>query len=581
VSRWGHLVFDAPLEPPRRIELLPYGLSGGQHLAGSSGVEATASAGLDVRVGVGTASTVSASINPDFAQVEQDPAVLNLTVFETFFPEKRPFFLEDSRTFIPSNTQLFQLFHSRRIGRRPDRIAVPTGLTVLDRPDQTTLLGASKFTGKASGWTYGAMTALTAREYATVQSGADQLIEPLTSYNVARVQRDVRRGSSNVGLLTTATIRERVADAFSGGADYNIRWDRNRGYWEGTWAVTRAPGTDGTRSGLGGMTTIGMTRKHYNLRGLFDHLGRNFRVNDVGFLRNRVNRTQVGGSFGLEQPDPWKRFRRIVTSLYVNQGWNDDELVFLRQVGDNTFLQFRNFWQIEAGILRDFRVLDDLDTRGGPPIVSPAETSGFLFLGSDSRKSWRLSIGTNLRADAEDSWNRSLTSTLALQPSPRLQTSLTGRYERGHDTAQWIVSRDVTGDGAVDNVYGTLDRDLIDLTVRSTYAINRDLTFQAYLQPFVAVGDYTSIRRLARPRSFEFEPVTYAANPDFNRKSLRGTVVLRWEYLPGSTLFVVWNTATSDTTRPGEFSPLRDLRSAFGADGTQAFMVKVSYWLSR
>jgi hypothetical protein len=122
---------------------------------------------------------------------------------------------------------------------------------------------------------------------------------------------------------------------------------------------------------------------------------------------------------------------------------------------------------------------------------------------------------------------------------------------------------------------------VVDVTLRGTYSIHRDLTFQAYLQPFVAVGDYENIRRLARPRSFEFDPVVIPNNPDFNTKSLRGNMVLRWEYVRGSTLFVVWDLSQTDKTRPGAFSAFRDLGDAFGANANHVLMVKASYWLNR
>jgi len=102
---------------------------------------------------------------------------------------------------------------------------------------------------------------------------------------------------------------------------------------------------------------------------------------------------------------------------------------------------------------------------------------------------------------------------------------------------------------------------------------------QVFLQPFVAVGAYSDIRMLARPRSYEFTPAALSDNPDFSTKSLRSNTVLRWEYRPGSTLFVVWNRSGRDANRPGLFSPLRDLRSAFGADGSHVFMIKLNYWL--
>ncbi len=163
------------------------------------------SGGLDFRMGLGTATTLSAAINPDFGQVEQDPAVLNLSVFETFFPEKRPFFIEDSRTFVPTYPQV-PMFHSRRIGQRPNRFAIPDDETVIERPDATTILGATKASGKANGWTYGGLTALTDREYALVETAAgvrtERLIEPYTSYNVARVQKDLFAAAHRTSAAT-------------------------------------------------------------------------------------------------------------------------------------------------------------------------------------------------------------------------------------------------------------------------------------------------------------------------------------------------------------------------------------------
>ena len=263
----------------------------------------------------------------------------------------------------------------------------------------------------------------------------------------------------------------------------------------------------------------------------------------------------------------------------VGRTWNTDGLVLDRFVNVGTFLQFRNFWTVNAFGGHNFRALDDLDTRGGPPIVTPAKTFLNASVRSDSRKTWRVFVGLDGGRDEEGGWSTRIGPGLELQPSARLQTSLSANYSVGQDVAQWITNRDVTGDGETDHVYGRLRRDVMDVTARATYAFHRDMTVEVFLQPFVAVGDYTDIRRLARPSSFEFEPATIPFDPDFNRKSLRGNVVLRWEYLRGSTLFVVWNMSTFDAARPGVFSPLQDLGSAFGADGTHVFMVKMNYWL--
>ena len=589
VSRYGHLVFSDRLSPPRRVELLPFTFFRREDLATAS-PQYSVNGGLDLRLGLGTSATLSATINPDFAQVELDPAVLNLTVFETFFPEKRSFFLEDSRTFVLPYAQL-PLFHSRRIGRRPGRFSLEAGVRLVDRPDQTTILGATKVPGKSSTWTYGALTALTAREYATVDAvtvdntgtetvtRADRLIEPLTSYNVARLQRDILGGSSNVGVIATAVVRERDHDAFTGGIDHNIRWDRNRFAWNGHWVGTRAPFPGGVRSGFGGATNFDFFGKYLGFFGHFDHFGRNFRNTDLGFHSRRVNKTEANGGFRLSQPDPWGPFRRVSMFVRVGREWNRDGLVFGRYVGGGPFMQFRNFWTVDASVFRNFRRLDDLDTRGGPPIVSPADTRVFVRVRSDSRKTWQLTTTVNSIRDQEGGWEASIGPELQILPWARLQASASVNYRFAQDVAQWITNQDVDGDAETDHVYGRLRRDVFDVTARATYAFHRDMTLEVFLQPFVAVGDYTDIRRLARPSSFEFEPATLPFDPDFNRKSLRGNIVLRWEYLRGSTLFFVWNMSTLDEARPGVFTPLRDLGSAFGADGTNVFMLKMTYWL--
>jgi hypothetical protein len=462
----------------------------------------------------------------------------------------------------------------------------------VERPDQTTILGAAKVTGKASTWTYGALTALTAREYAVVDAvtidsaGAhsvtrtDRLIEPMTSYNVTRVQRDILSGSSNVGGIATAVVRERDDDAFTGGVDYNIRWDRNLFVWNGHWMGTHAPFSDGMRSGFGGATNLDYVGKYVEVDNNFGHISPNYRNTDLGFLLpSRVDKTDFDTAFILRQPDPRGPFRRVQFSINPGQGWNGDRVVFERFVNTGLNTQFRNFSNVNFSIRHDLRVFDDLDTRGGPPIVKPAETSLNVSVSSDSRKTWRVDLGLNSARDEEGGWDARIEPELRLQPSARLQVSLGTSYRAAKTVAQWITNRDVNGDGVTDHVYGRLRRDVIDVTGRTTYGFSRDMTLEVFLQPFVAVGDYSDIRRLARPSSFLFAPATIPFDPDFNRKSLRGNIVLRWEYVRGSTLFFVWNMSTLDSARPGVFTPLRDLSSVFGAKGTHVFMLKMTYWL--
>jgi len=587
VSLYGHLVFEQQIAPPRRLELTPYVAARTTHEPNLS-QDSGASTGLDMRLGIGTGATLSATVNPDFGQVEQDPAVLNLSVFETFYPEKRPFFLEDSRTFVPPYGN-FQLFHSRRIGRTPGRLlTLDTGQVVSEKPNETTILGAAKLTGKSSQWTYGALTAVTGREYANIDTPVvdgtgftrqERLIEPATSYNVLRLQRDI--GASNVGALVTSVVREKAEDAFTGGFDYNLRWDDNRARFDGHWAITHAPGTGGIKTSGGGVTNFNFTRKHFNTGGHYDHFGRDFRVNDVGFMRVRTNRNQANGFFEGGQPDPWNAFRRFWGWGSYSQSWTDEGLRIERSFETGVSFQLLNYWNFNGGTGRNGDAFDDLDTRGGPPIFDPGNNFIFFNANSDSRKSWRINFGGSRWKDAVGGSGGNQSIGLNLQPTDRIQASVSANYNAGTDDAQWIVNQDADGDGITDYVYGTLKRDVLDLTFRGTYAFNRDLTLQAYVQPFIAVGDYYDIRKLALPYSYLFTPVSISYDPDFNTKSLRGNAVLRWEYVRGSTLFVVWDLSQADYARPGVFRPWSDVRTAFGAQATHTLMVKVSYWINQ
>ena len=588
VSRFGHLVFDPTPAPPRRVEVMPFALVRGQtQTVGPD--NASAAGGVDVRVGLGTAATLSATVNPDFGQVEQDPSVLNLSVFETFFPEKRPFFLEDSRLFVPNFSQML-LFHSRRIGRAPGRLPLATGDTEVSRPDTATILGAAKVTGKSGEWSYGVLSALTAAEYAKVDVTsptsvgsessvrANRLVEPRTSYNVGRVLREFRQGSSNLGAMVTSVSRSNDLGATTGGVDFGLRWDGNRGSWTGIAAGTHAPVRGRLETGGSVLTNINYARKHWGIDTHVDHISPMFHNTDLGFLGSRVDKTNVNYGLNVMQPDPIGPFKNLHVYSYGDRTWNARGL---RQTFAGGGLEFalRNFWGASIRIHHDFDNLDDLDSRGGPPIVKPSGWLADIFARTDSRKTLQGTWSMDLSRDRVGGWTFNASPTVRLRPVPRLQMSVGTQYQSGLDLAQWIANVDATGDGVIDNVYGRLLRHVISITGRATYAFSRDMTLEAYLQPFVAVGHYTDIRRLAAARSFTFAPGSLAYNPDFNDKSVRGNVVFRWEYTKGSALFLVWNLSRSDPTRPGAFSPARDLGNAFTGPGTNTLIVKFSYWL--
>jgi len=597
VSRFGHLVFDDRLTPPRRLEFTPYTLGQMQTRSGAAAT-GTGSAGFDLRVGLGSSANLSATVNPDFGQVEADPSVLNLSVQETFYPEKRPFFVEDSQSLGNSNFSQFPDFYSRRIGQTPNHFELLDSETLVRKSDATTILGAAKLTGRTSRWTYGALTALTPREYGIVDrksaaiDAADvlirgrKLIEPRAVYSVGRVLRNILGDTSNVGLIATSVVREKDLDAMTLGGDATVRRDQNRFFWNAHWVETRAPVDGRLKYGLGGATNIIFSRKYYSLNAHYDRFDRTFHNADLGFLTSRVNKNDVNGGLNLMQPDPHGIFRAVFANIYAGHDWTTDRLNLSKWFGVFSNIDYQSFWNTYFHVQRNLPAFDDLDSRGGPPIFKPANTFYNTGFNSDSRK--QLGFGMRVTGDRDDlgGWWIVYAADGRFHISSRLTGSVGMEVTSARDTAQWIKNLDVDGDGKNDtlnddHVYGRLRRHIVDMTGRATYSFTRDLTVEAYLQPFVAVGDYSNIGRLARARSLDFAPVTLDENPDFNKKSVRSTMVLRWEYVRGSTLFAVWNLSTSDElARKGLFSPFRDLRGAFGAPGTNTFAIKLSYWLA-
>jgi len=593
VSRFGHLIFDDRLSPPRRLEFTPYTLGQMQTKRGAA-ASGTGNAGFDLRIGLGSSATLSATVNPDFGQVEADPSVLNLSVFETFFPEKRPFFVEDSQSLSNSNFNQFPDFYSRRIGQQPNHFALAGTETLVRKPDTTTILGAAKVTGRTSRWTYGGLTAMTSREYGVVDAktagldGGDlvirerKLIEPRSVYSVGRMLRNILSDTSSVGLTATSVAREKDLDSLTLGGDATIRRDQNRMQWNAHWVGTRAPVDGRIRNGLGGATNLGFNRKYAGFGTHYDRFDRAFHNTELGFLTSRTNKQNLSGNVYLAEPDPRGIFRSIFTNTYVGRDSTTDGLQTGGTLGFFANVRFTNFWNVFVNRGRNFQHYDDLEARGGPPVARGAKDFLAVGVGSDSRKQYGGALRVQREHDADGGWEWTIAPEARFQISSRLVASVGAEHRSGLDSSQWIKNLDTDGDKKDDQyVFGRLRRHVVSITGRTTYSFTRDMTLEAYLQPFVAEGDYTNIGRLARPKSFEFAPVTLADNPDFNKKSVRGTIVLRWEYVRGSTLFAVWNLSTSDeVARKGIFSPLRDLGGAFGAPGTNTFAVKLSYWFT-
>lgn len=591
VSHFGRIGGLEGIRPSLPLELLPYSTVRSAFeppaAPGKTGRSFRTNAGTDLKYGLSPNVTLTATINPDFGQVEADPAVLNLSAFETRFEERRPFFVEGGQIF---QTPI-DLFYSRRIGRKPGRIDPPKTFDEVDRPKNTTILAAAKLTGKTRNRTsFGVLQAVTAPEYAfgvdesTSPDGvatSDRFqIEPTTSYAVGRVKQDLRDGSTTVGALVTAVNRAEGGHAYSGGLDWNTRFHDNAYRFRGQIAGARTVGDDAS-AGYAGL--IDFDRMAGWVRGgvSLETYSPGFDANDIGFVRRSGN-TSLRGWTQVRRLSEWRFARRLYANVRSNAGWNDAGLTLRKNVNVNGWIQFENYWWLGAGVGHGFRTFDDRETRGGPVVVDPAWTSYWLEFESDDRKAVTVEAEYSWwNAEVGDSWGKTIEGGVTWRPTDNLELRFRPEYRWRQQDARWVESLDRDDDGENDTfVFGRLDNRILDFTTRASVTFSPTLTLQVYLQPFIATGDYGSYRTLTAEKTYAFEPYggTLDDNPDFARRSFKSNAILRWEYRPGSTLFVVWSQARSRKTDRPDFT-LDDLTDVLSDEGTNILMVKLNYWL--
>jgi hypothetical protein len=593
VSRFGHLEGIRGITPGRALEVLPYGV-GRFTVASDEDAdprELFGSAGADLRYGLSSSTSLNATVNPDFGQVEADPSQLNLTVFESFQEERRPFFVEGA----PSFQTPIQLFYSRRIGRQPGFFGVPDGFEIVDQADLTTILAAAKLTGKTAGkTTFGLLQAATAEEHGTIDSaytdpvtGVEQtvsrrfLLEPRSHFLVGRAKQDLFRGNSHVGLIGTVLNRQRAGDAYAGGADWKLKWRDNRYDFWGQVAGSHSRDEDGLHRGWGNRMSTGKRGGWFQAELWWEAFSRGFEVDDLGFQdRSDIYRSWVW--MQLRKESPWGVFRKNYLNGYRGVEANFDDVVLGNAVGLECYSQLANFWWVGVESEYQFRARDDLDTRGGPLIVRPSEYEIELFVENDGGSATHGWGGLEWARNEEGGYRREFQAGLVLRPAANVELRVEPVFRWERSDAQWIENVDDNGDDEDDHfVYGRLRSKTLDLTSRANLILSRDLSLEFYLQPFLAVGEYDDLKELARPDSYEFTPRPEPEdNPDFDDRSLQSNLVLRWEYRPGSTLFLVWSQSRDHSVETTEFRPVHDLSRIFADEGTTVFLVKLNYWMN-
>jgi hypothetical protein len=581
VSQFGYLEGIRAIDPPLHLEYTPYAM--GRAIV-DGGSDYFANAGVDVRYGITSSLSLTAAINPDFGQVEADPAQLNLTAFEDFFDEQRPFFVEGADLFSSGD---YDLFYSRRIGRRPGYYTLPDGATERDRPESTTIIGALKLTGKTEGKTsFGLLQAVTASERADIlrtvggETAREKYrVEPLTNYLVGRVRQDVLEGNSTVGLFASSVNRRDGHSAYVGAADWDLKFRRDTYNITGILAASRAGALGDRKSGY-------IAHIEFDKRGGgreaevgFAALSRDIEINDLGFLR-RGNLIRNWAQVQYFRYTPLGPFRELDARAEVELEWNYDGTRLRNSANVSHWFDLHNYWRLHLHYGREFAAMDDDDVlRGGPVIKKLGESWIHGRVETDDRKMVSAYIHPDFRrGDGGRSTFFGVRSGLEFRPLPSVEISMEPRYERRKTDAQWV---DLLG---TDWVYGELESRTLDLTTRAELSFSPEFSVELFLQPFIAIGDFGDFKALQRQKSYDFAPYALDENRDFHRRSLKSNLVLRWEFSPGSTLFVVWSQSRSaDLADPMreelEFRPLNRLGSSFSDDGDHVFLTKISYWM--
>ncbi|MFQ5510824.1 MAG: DUF5916 domain-containing protein [Candidatus Krumholzibacteriia bacterium] len=646
-SRMADLVGIEGIKPSRRIEVLPYVANDATFRSGvdagdpfRDGEEFKARIGADFKMGVGPNLTLEGTVNPDFGQVEADPAEVNLSAFETFFSERRPFFTEGSNLL---NGGGAGYFYSRRIGARPH--GSPDGEFV-DSPDNTSILGAAKLTGRLnSGLSVGVLGAVTQREHARIfDSGVttEEEVEPLTGYGVVRLQQEFGKEASTVGMILTGIERD-VTDgsdlatflrtrAIAGGTDWNLRFDGGKYELGGNVGFSRIEGTraaiaeaqqssaryfqrpdaghtefDPTRTSLNGWTSDLWFEKnggeHWLWGGFAGAESPGFEINDTGRL-GTADDIDSRAWVRYRENDPGRHFQSWWANASLGSGWNFDRDRQYAFLDLESVFTFKNFMGSFLGYEYFPAAQSDNLTRGGPSMGTGKNWNGWAELWSNNQKKTTWNVWGGYSEGETGGWSYNLGGGITLRPGDRWQVSFNPRWNQRVSSRQYI---DTFGGGSQATfgsryLFSSIERSQLVTQLRLNYSFTPDLSLELYAEPFAASGRYFRFGELSAARSKDLRhygtdgtsilnngdgtyTVTDGAQtfdfeqPDFNFLSFRSNLVMRWEWSPGSTLFLVWQQNRSDDNESGSLVGPTRLFDALSAEGDNFVALKVTYWL--
>ena len=642
-SFWQHIPKDAPgivhlfgeltgleeIKPRKIFDVTPYAVARTETFEAvpenpfmASGKKSGISGGIDAKIGVTNNMTMDLTVNPDFGQVEADPSEVNLSAYETFFEEKRPFFIEGNNI---TNFALGigdggigndNLFYSRRIGRRPHGYPDLQDGWSADVPTNTHIIGAAKLTGKTKdGLSVGFVEALTAEGEAvidTVGGRKYETVEPLTNYMVGRIQKDYKEGNTIVGAIFTGTNRNLDENlgrylhraAYSGGADFTQYFNKKSWMFNVNSAFSLVQGTeqallktqtssaryyqrpdkdhaklDSTRTSLGGSGGRMQLMKlngHWNfmLASIWKTPG--FETNDMGYIRQADQLLNVlwGGYNQWEPKGIYRRFN-INADIYTFHNFGGERLG--EGIEYNGNMSFKNYWRAWAGGGIQTSGVETGLLRGGPSMKTPGTIRAHMGFETDERKKVVINLNGNFNKGFENSSDNLYTGIrISYKPTNYISFTLNPGLSRSFQELQYITFKENNGSDRY--IFASIDRKTINTSFRINLNLSPDLTLQYWGQPFIATGRYHDHKYITDPKAGEYHDrfTTYSENQisltgdmynidedgngttdysfdknDFNVQEFLSNLVIRWEYNPGSSVYLVWSQNRSSNNNTG------------------------------
>jgi hypothetical protein len=643
------------IKPQKIFDITPYGIAkletyeaeeGNPFLDGS---DTHVNAGIDAKIGVTNNLTLDLTINPDFGQVEADPSEVNLSAYESYFSEKRPFFIEGA------NITTFgigigdggvgndNLFYSRRIGRRP-RLEPDLNDNEYARvPVNTPIIGAAKLTGKTSnGLSIGIIESVAAEGRAEIDDNGTrrcETVEPLTNYFLGRVQKDLNEGNTIIGGMITSTNRWTDATteddfhktAYTGGVDFTQYFQKKVWMFNVNAAFSQVNGTENaiantqessaryfqredndyvnydptktSLTGSGGRLQIIRQKGHWTHLAVVLWKTPGFELNDMGYLRQADQLfAMYWGQYRVWEPKGIYRSWNLSGDYY--NVWDFGGNLLGHGLEANANMDFKNFWSLWGHLNLNTNGISNTMLRGGPRMRTSGSNSIQYNVSTDSRKKLHFYVYNNFGSGFDDSSrNFTISAGFTYKPINTLTVSVNPRFNKSFNELQYIGKESYNGNDRY--LFASIDQKVLSASIRISYNLTPDLTLQYWGQPFIASGEFKDYKVIDSPMATNYQDrfnvfnasqmsglvdgvfdidenadgtTDYSiGNPDFNVQEFLSNLVIRWEYSPGSSVYLVWNQTRNGSLEDGNMNVGSDLDNLFTEKSHNVFLVKFSY----